>query len=169
VIAHRRSAKSENLYNPAVTRWLDQAIAYLGPVPEDVGREAMLAVDGVWWNSGTRLPDPRLVLRRSFEFENPVMPWLVPGSLAAKPLREKLAAHGGAAVPPRPLPHRDGVGGRELSDFATLEIEVDDKLAAQEPFLTMGRKITQADFPAIIEVIRAQNREEFGPDADRPD
>ncbi len=50
-----------------------------------------------------------------------------------------------------------------------IRIEVDDRLAAQEPFLTMGRKITQADFPAIIQAIRAQNREEFGPDADQPD
>jgi hypothetical protein len=29
--------------------------------------------------------------------------------------------------------------------------------------------VTQADFPRIIEAIREQNREEFGPDADRPD
>jgi hypothetical protein len=28
--------------------------------------------------------------------------------------------------------------------------------------------VTQADFPRIIEAIRGQNREEFGPDADRP-
>ena len=41
--------------------------------------------------------------------------------------------------------------------------------AEQEPFRTMGRKITQANFPAIIKVIQAQNRQEFGPEADRPD
>jgi hypothetical protein len=28
--------------------------------------------------------------------------------------------------------------------------------------------VTQADFPRIIEAIREQNREEFGPEADQP-
>ena len=44
-----------------------------------------------------------------------------------------------------------------------------DNLAAQAPFTEIGRSVTQADFPRIIEAIREQNREEFGPDADRPD
>ena len=168
-IGHRRSARSEDLYNAGVTQWMNQAIAYLGPVPEDVSRKAMRAVDGVWWDSGTRLPDPRLVLRRSFEFENPVRPWLVPASLAAEPLREELQEHCGDPGNGIPLPFSDRTKEFELGDFATLEIEVDDRLAAQEPFLTMGRKVTQADFPAIIAAIRSQNIEEFGPNADRPD
>jgi hypothetical protein len=166
-ISHRRSAKSENLYNTGITQWLDQAIAQLGGVPEELGREATRAVDGVWWDSGTRLPDPRLVLRRSFEFQGPVMPWLVPDSQATPELREALAERCGT-VAPLPLPLVDEAEGYSFADFARLEIEVDDNLAAQEPFPTLGRKVTQADFPAIIEEIRRQNRVEFGPDADRP-
>lgn len=137
------------------------------PCFRNFGNGTLVAVDGVWWDSGTRLPDPRLVLRRSFEFEDPVRPWLVPASLTPEPLREKLQSHCGE--PAKPLPFGDRIEEYGLGEFATLEIEVDDRLAAQEPFLTLGRKITQADFPAIIEAIRAQNREEFGRNADRPD
>ena len=49
------------------------------------------------------------------------------------------------------------------------EIRVDDDLAEQSPFTEMGRTVTQKDFPAIVKVIRKQNRAEFGEGADRPD
>ncbi len=49
------------------------------------------------------------------------------------------------------------------------EIDVEESLAIQAPFNEIGRRVTQADYPRIIEVIREQNREEFGPDADRPE
>jgi hypothetical protein len=164
-IAHRRSGRDENIYNASVTQWLEQAIDYLGPVPEDVARDALAAVDGIWWDSGTRLPDPRLVLRRSFEYEDPVMPWLVPASLAP----ESLVEHCGESPAPLPIPIKVWSAGYLVDDFVTLEIEVDDNLASQEPFVTMGRRITHRDFPAIIAAIQEQNREEFGPRADRPD
>ena len=167
-VDHRRAATSENLYNQNVTLWLDEAIAHLGGVPEDVARGAARAVDGVWWDSGTRLPDPRLVLRRSFEFQSPVEPWLVPDSLAGPELREELAARCGGSVTSLPLPFMGRRAGYVLADFARLEIEVDDNLAGQEPFPKLGRKVTDADFPEIIAAIRRQNRVEFGSDADSP-
>jgi hypothetical protein len=46
---------------------------------------------------------------------------------------------------------------------------VDDNLAAQEPFATIGRNVTENDFPRIVEVIREQNLAEFGPKANQPD
>ncbi len=54
-------------------------------------------------------------------------------------------------------------GGSEERDA------IAEELASQEPFASVGRRITQADFPAIIEFIRAQVRSRFGPEADRPD
>ena len=63
----------------------------------------------------------------------------------------------------------DSVLKMRFSDWVTLEIDIDDDLAAQTPFTEIGRKITQADYPRIIEAIREQNREEFGPDADQPE
>jgi hypothetical protein len=163
-LARRRSARDENTYNSSFTQWMDQVIDFLDPVPEEVARDAMRAVDGVWWDSGTRLPDPRLVLRRSFEYRDPVIPWLVPDSLAPQSLVERC----GRSARPLPLPNKARVKGIRIDDFVTLEIEVDDNLASQEPFLTLGRKVTQREFPAIIEAIQGQNREEFGSNANQP-
>jgi hypothetical protein len=60
-------------------------------------------------------------------------------------------------------------GAVALADHVTLEIEVDDQLAAREPFASRGRHITQAEFPALVGVVREQALAEFGPNADRPD
>ena len=89
------------------------------------------------------------MLRRNFSFQDPVRPWLVPDSLAPPELREELAAHCGGAVTPLPLPDR--AEGYVFRDFARLEIEVDDRLAAQDPFPTLGRKVTDADFRTFPE------------------
>ena len=70
---------------------------------------------------------------------------------------------------PLPLRYRESYEDYRFGDLLTYQVEVDDRLAAQEPFTTLGRTITQADFPAIMAAMREQNREEFGPKADRPD
>jgi hypothetical protein len=57
----------------------------------------------------------------------------------------------------------------KFSDWVSLQVEVDDNLAVQAPFTEIGRTVTQADFPRIIEAIRELNREELGADADQPD
>ena len=59
--------------------------------------------------------------------------------------------------------------GVVLADYVTLEIEVDDALARQEPFAIRGRQVTQADFPELVARIDEQARSEFGPRADQPD
>lgn len=51
----------------------------------------------------------------------------------------------------------------------SLEIEVDEAIAQHEPFVTRGRKLTQADFPEIVGTIREQALVEFGPRADQRD
>ena len=169
-VGHRRQASSEGLYNAAVTEWIDASLRKLGAVPKDVGRQATAAVDGLWWDSRTRLPDPRLVLRRSFEFEDPVQPWLVPPSRMSAELASALERHCGSADPePLPLPLGRTAEPALLGRMARLELVVDDRLAAQEPFAQMGREVTDRDFPEIIRVIREQNRAEFGERADLPD
>jgi hypothetical protein len=37
----------------------------------------MYLVDGVWWNSKARLPDPRLVLRRNLDAGTELTPWQI--------------------------------------------------------------------------------------------
>jgi hypothetical protein len=125
----------------------------------------MRAVDGTWWDSSKRLPDPTLVLRRDLDIESPQEPWLVPDSLATPALRK----HCGEDPAPALLVHRSSAAGIVLSDLVTLRIELNDSLAAQSPFPKIGRVLTQEDFPAIVAAIREQNRDEFGQDADRPD
>jgi hypothetical protein len=168
-IAHRRLARTENLYNENVTTWLLQAVEFLGVVPKEASRDAMRAVDGTWWDSSKRLPDPTLVLRRDLDAESPQVPWLVPDSLATPALRETLRKHCGKDPAPAPLAYRSSAANIVFSELVTLHITVNDSLAEQSPFPKIGRVITQEDFPAIIAAIREQNRDEFGQDADRPD
>jgi hypothetical protein len=61
----------------------------------------------------------------------------------------------------------DSLDGWVFADWLTLEVEVDDELAAREPFTRLGRIVSQRDFPAIVDEIRRQVHAEFGPDADR--
>ncbi len=160
----RSSARTEYLYNSTVDSWLEAMLEYLEPVPKSVGVEAMRSVDQHWWDSNRRLPDKELTLRRHFEIEDRVTPWLIPAALTSESLRKVC----GDNPKPVTISISDGIMGEKFSDWVRLEIEVDDNLAAQAPFTEIGRSVTQADFPRIIEAIREQNREEFGPGADQP-
>lgn len=73
-IASQRAAREETLYNRSVDEWLARVLGHLGAVPADVGREAMSSVDGLWWNSARKLPDPALVLRRNLGAGSSVAP-----------------------------------------------------------------------------------------------
>jgi hypothetical protein len=161
----RSSARTEHLFNSTVDSWLAAVLEHLDPVSKSVGIEAMRSVDQHWWDSSRRLPDKELTLRRNFDIDDQITPWLVTAGLAPESLREICGDD------PRPVTISipDGIMGLKFSDWVSLQIEVDDSLAAQAPFTEIGRSVTQADFPRIIEAIREQNREEFGPDADRPD
>jgi len=160
----RSSARTEYLYNSTVDSWLEVVLEHLGPVPKSVGVEAMHSVDQHWWNSSRRLPDKELTLRRNFDIDDRITPWRVPVALAPESLRETC----GDDPNPVTISIASGMLGLKFSDWVSLQIEIDDNLAAQAPFSEIGRSVTQADFPRIIEVIREQNREEFGPDADQP-
>jgi hypothetical protein len=128
-IAHRRLARTENLYNENVTTWLLQAVEFLGVVPKEASRDAMRAVDGTWWDSSKRLPDPTLVLRRDLDAESPQVPWLVPDSLATPALRETLRKHCGKDPAPAPLAYRSSAANIVFSELVTLHITVNDSLA----------------------------------------
>jgi hypothetical protein len=61
------------------------------------------------------------------------------------------------------------VKGIALEDYLTLEIEVDESIAKQEPFASRGPRVTQRDFPEIVAVVREQALAEFGSRAGDPD
>ncbi len=164
-VVSQRGARDEFAYNRNVDRWIDRSLELVEAVPVATAEEAMLAVDGIWWDSKKRLPDMSLVLRRNFESGSPVTPWLVPESRFGVLLRAACGEH------PQPLPiaNPTSMSNIEFPSQATLVIELPDALASQEPFARLGRRITQEDFPAILDFIRKQNAEMFGPFADRPD
>lgn len=164
-IASQRTARDESLYNRSVDEWLDRVLTHLGAVPADVGREAMRSVDGRWWNSAARLPDPALVLRRNLGVGALVTPWLVPPGRMGQELTSVCGDHPDAL----PIANPDSSGGRHFSDRASLVIEVSAELAGQEPFRSLGGRVTERDFAAILETIREQNRAEFGVAADQPE
>ena len=93
-----------------------------------------------------------------------IIPWLVPRD------RMPASVERACGKEPRPIEaaHHSGVLDEYFADWIALEVEVDDGLAVQKPFVTLGRMVSQLDFPAIIEAIGRQNREEFGLAADRP-
>ena len=70
---------------------------------------------------------------------------------------------------PISLANPDRVHGHEIGDLIALEVEPDPTILEAPGFEKFGPVVTNRDFPAIIDEIRKQNREEFGPRADFPD
>lgn len=158
---------SETLFNEAMDAWLDQSMRFLGAVPADVGREVMEAVDGLWWDSSTRLPDPALVLRRNVDVGLRQLPWTVPPDRLAPDLAEVLDDACGTEREAHPLRNPTRLFDLRFAEIARLEIELEPELAGHPSFAKYEGTVTDADFPELLETIRAEAREEFGPLADR--
>ena len=164
-IVERREARSEPQFNRAVDVWLSRALELLGAVPSDVGSEVTQALDGLWWDSKRRVPDPGLVQRRNFDIGNPIRPWIAPESALPAEVRESLRQACKGDRSPVVFKNVSRLKGIELGDYVTFELEVDPTIARQEPFATRGPKLTQRDFPEIVEIVRQQAIAEFGPRA----
>jgi len=168
-ITARREALNEFSYNRAVDGWFGRALELLGAVPRGLGNEVTRSLDGLWWDSSRRVPDPGLVQRRNFGIGDPVRPWLAPEAALPEGVRNALDEACGADRAPVVFANPSGVEGISFGDYVTLEIEVDDALAKQEPFASRGRQLTQRDFPEIVALVREQARVEFGPRVEQPD
>ncbi|HEB90666.1 MAG TPA: DUF4056 domain-containing protein [Deltaproteobacteria bacterium] len=168
-IALEHSARSSAIYDRSVDAWLRETIRFLGPTSKRTAREAMAALDGVWWNSRALLPGPGVLLRRHFSFDSEIEPWLVPPSLMTNELRDHLIRECDGLPSPLVLPNPDEFNGIPLADLARLEIELAPGLAGQPDLEEFGGILTDADFPRIIQKIRQESRARFGPHADRPD
>jgi len=164
-IVQRREARSEPQFNRSVDVWFERALELLGAVPSDLGIEVTQALDGLWWDSKRRVPDPGLVQRRNFDIGNPIRPWLAPESALPDDVRKQLAAACKGERAPVVFNNRTQAKRLVFADYVTLEIEVDPLIAKQEPFATIGAKVTQADFPGIVDIVRDQAIAEFGPHA----
>jgi len=69
---------------------------------------------------------------------------------------------------PLVLRRQQSLDGTKFSDLLTLEIDV--AVPDRFPFPRPGStRITQEDFPGIVEAARQANARTFGPEADRPE
>jgi hypothetical protein len=169
-IIQANSAETDSLYEATMNVWLRRTLQRLGAQPTAVGRQAMFAVDGVWWDSSRRLPDKRLTLRRYLDTGPTLAPWLVSAAGIDARTTALLDEHCGADVRPIVLLNPDAYRGLAFRDVATLEIDVSPALARRGfPFPRPdSTHITQEDFPAIIAAIAVDNDAQFGSGADRP-
>lgn len=159
---------SETLFNEAMDAWLDQSMRFLGAVPADLGQEMMHVVDGVWWDSSARLPDPALVLRRSFDIGLRQAPWVVSPERLDPALAARLDEACGPERDAHPLRNPTRLFDLQFAEIARLEIRLEPELANHPAFEPYEGTITDRAFPELVETIRREAREEFGPEADRP-
>ncbi len=157
-----RGASTDLAYDRNVDRWTRTALARLGAVDGELGREAADSVDGVWWDSSRRVPDERLILRRNFAIDTVVLPWTV--ELAGRSLPAGLQDRCTKRAWPVPMVIPEALGNLEFAHAVALEIEPDADIAEDIQATT----ITQEDFPAIVDRIVAAARREFGELADNP-
>ena len=168
LILERGAMFTDSLYDLNMDRWLHETLAYLRPVDADAGKAAALLVDGIWWSSKARLPDPGVVLRRNFDIGDEIAPWTISRAYSLPAMQGWVdrECHGGER--PLVLRRQQSLDGTKFSDLLTLEIDV--VVPDHFPFPRPGStRITQEDFPGIVEAARQANARTFGPEADRPE
>jgi len=160
-----RAAVTDRTYDRTMDRWTREALEELGAVDAETAMAAAKEVDGIWWDSRRRVPDERLVLRRSFDVSATVEPWTV-GRSGPKALAWE-ERHCPAGAEPLPLHIAEELGGLRFAELARLEIRPTGTVRLRMP--AADAVLTQADFPRLAEAIRAEARVEFGPRSDRFD
>jgi hypothetical protein len=164
-----KGARTDVEYGLSMDAWIQRMLQRLDAVPLADSRAAMQAVDGAWWDSTKRIPDWTLTRRRRFDTGPFLRPWRLedarPGSKgAAKPLARCRSAE------PLVLYVSDGFAGALFRDYATVEFDVDDALVQAGFPLPHAdsRRVTQEDFPMIIEKTRQATIAALGPGSDGP-
>jgi hypothetical protein len=166
-IALLHDGNDEHEYDASMDAWIQMALKRLRAVPKKSGEEAMRSVAGIWWDPDKRLPDWKLLTRRRFDAGPLVKPWVVSMAFGPEPSPFQGCAGSGPWLALRNPDSSDGV---PFADDATIEIDVSDALASSGFALPKrdDHRVTQADFPAIIEKIRLENAAVFGKNADQP-
>ena len=163
-------ASSDSEYNRNMDAWLQRILERLEAVPQKQGQAAMMSVDGIWWDSGKRIPEWRLVMRRNMDVGTEIHPWLVTLATDGDRRRGRPFKDCAGEIDALVLRSPDSFEGTHFRDYASIEFEVDDLLIGQGFPIPrpQSRVVTQQDFPSIIAAIRRANAEEFGDAADRP-
>lgn len=164
----REALRSSDSYNRSVEALMVDAVQALGPLPRSVTIDALKALDGVWWDSEVRLPLKAIVIRREFDIDGELEPWLLPSRVGTPELQATLRDSCGADPQPATVRIPDSLGGVAVSEFVSLEIEMVGMLADLPAFAGIDR-FDQTSFPGIVERVKAENLHEFGQGSDRPD
>ncbi|MEO1625893.1 MAG: DUF4056 domain-containing protein [Bacteroidota bacterium] len=143
-----QALKSELSYEEAMTKLIGQTLEQLEVLEreEDIYK-AMEDVRGVWWTREKRLPSKKVLLQRELQVYPQVRPWLVPGWAMDQ---EK----GSPLVVPRYTE-----AGEQLDNYYRLVIRLNHKFPYKRIFpYRKGRRISQMDFPVLINQIAYELR-----------
>lgn len=163
-----RETRSRDQYDESVEAWIAEGLRRLGAVDKAQARAAMQAVDGLWWDSKQRVPDMKLVTRRNLEIEAPLAGWLVADALG-KDAPPEIAGMCRGQPPPLKMRVPSKIGETPLAELVTVEFEFNKWVPEKFPLpAKQGDKVTQRDFPAIVEDVRRAGSEELGEGFDKP-
>jgi hypothetical protein len=168
-IVLEREAGSREQYDQSMQVWIREALRRLGAVKEAQGRQAMKAVDGLWWDSSKRLPDWKLVTRRDLHTEPRVTPWIVEDSLPADKLTPEIKQMCEGQPPPLALVIEDKIGNTKIEDLVEIQFEFDEWIPRDFPLpAAKGQSVQRTDIPRIVEDIRQKAAKDLGPGFDQP-
>ncbi len=168
-IIRSQGAHSRDEYDRSMDAWIQAALLRLSAVSREQGREAMDAVDHLWWDSSKALPDNTLVTHRNVNVTPPLSPWLVTQAPLQGPAREAMQRMCAHAPAPLELDIPEGIGDVRFEDLVKIELTFKDWLPDHFPIpVQKGRTITQADFPAIMAGIKREGAQELGAGFGRP-
>lgn len=166
-----RELRSREEYNAAMDAWMAEALRRLGVVTKDATRRALGMVDGLWWDSKKRIPDWKLVTRRSLAVGFKQTPWLLSDAFPADvgdshvQIRDMCAG----TPPVLPLEVATRIGDTKIEDLVSIELEVGSWTPKTFPMaLKKGDKLHPSDFPALIAAIRSEAERELGADFEKP-
>jgi hypothetical protein len=108
------------------------------------------------------------VLRRNFGIGLEIVPWTVTQAYWSELAEEKQREQCGETPVPLVLGNPNGFHDLKFRDIVTFEIDVAPKIKGFPTPRPNSRRISQDDFPEIIEAIEIENREEFGAGAGQP-
>ena len=130
-------------YEEAMTQLIERKLQELESVTTIAETyDAMEKVESIWWTRKKRLPSKKILLKRYFDSELKLQPWLIPGQESDK----------AALLLDKP--------NNEIADFYLLEIKLNYKFPLRFIYPSkIGRIITQKDFSTLQNYIKEEVKE----------
>lgn len=166
ILIYDSGVGSEVAYNEAMNNAIPNLLMRLGAVDAEIAKSAARSVDGIWWDSKVTLPNANLVIRRNMDIRTTIVPWLATLATPERDPDAQLVAACGRKPKPVGLRNPNTFNGVPFRKRATVEIEVQADLA--ERMHLASPRLTQEDFPKLIQRIAVEAKASFGPNFDKP-